>query len=239
MTTCESLILGIIASLAASVVFWLLTFKISGTAVIFSEVIERSISATDEKCPRYRIRIANNGNRDLIEVSIKAKIIVRLSKDNTTFLDVGNGGYMAILPRRKKGKIQTSTVTIYPGELALGEYKKSFYCSSIREKAEAGNLSVEDIFESYGDKVSIIIYVFGNDHLTGARRLAQKEYSRSDIKEGSFQRLAKRKRKNKSSAVELISNISPIEEYSRDNKAGSNIVLGNTLSQQEDIDNAD
>ena len=53
----ESLVIGIAGSFVASVVFWVLTFKISRTKVLFSESIE--CFQPDDGARRYRIRMAN------------------------------------------------------------------------------------------------------------------------------------------------------------------------------------
>ena len=49
-------------------------------------------------------------------------------------------------------------------------------------KAENRELALEDILEEYGEKVKITVYVFGNDRVTGTRKMfSSKEYQRKDI----------------------------------------------------------
>lgn len=204
-----SLVIGIAGSLIASLVFWYLTFKKDETALFFSDVIEESNSVKTDGYPRFRIKIANLGKADLLEISIKVKILVSLSKKNVTYLDVGNAGFIPVLKRPHNKKFSTSIFTIYPGELAFGEYQKDFYDPSLREKAARHQLSIRDIFDVYDDKVKIIVYAFGNDGFTGARRVFTKEYTKQDIRKGTYTKILEQNWKSKAAAAALISQITP------------------------------
>lgn len=204
----ETILFGALSSILASFIFWLLSFKWSTTNVIFSDKLEKSESASFPEKYRYRFRFSNYGTRDLIEILIKAKIVVNTGKKNHTFLNVGNSGFVPVLKRRKKNRLTAQIFSLYVGEEALNEFKKSFYKSEIREKAKSGKLSIEDIFTTYGEKVSITLFLFGNDSVTGARRIfVSKEYSINDVHNGIFLPLNEAHHNNRESAIKAISNI--------------------------------
>ena len=157
---------------------------------------------------RYRFRFANYGMRDLNEITIKAKNEVNLSKKNHTFLDVGNGGFVPVLKRRKKNRITSQVFSLYIGEEALKEFQKSFYKKDIKEKAKSGELSLDNLFDVYSESVTITLYLFGNDSVTGARRLfVSKGYKKDDVRDGIFCPVQVGCHTNRKSTVEHISKI--------------------------------
>ena len=205
MNPLETILLGAISSILASFIFWVLTFKWSPTDVLFSDKLEKSNSTSDLGDYRFRFRIANYGRRDLLDVVIKAKIIISLSKINNTFLTVGNDGYIPLLKGRKYNQVYSHILSIYIGDAAIREYKKSFYKNSIKEKALSGDLTLDDILEVYGDKVQIQLFIFGSDSLTGARRCFSKVYTRIDIAHGIFKPVIKGSHHNRKTTIEQIS----------------------------------
>ena len=155
---------------------------------MFPDRLEKSYSPNNTEKFRYRIRISNFGKRDLIEVSIKARIIVRNNNyKNHILLHTANEGFIPILRRRKQGHIRTQIYTVSVGREALWEFGKAFYSDIIREKAQSGTLSIDDLFEEYSSAVSIQFFLFGNDQVTGARQFFSScEYRLSDCIEGKY-----------------------------------------------------
>lgn len=188
---------SIIISIISSFIFWVLTFKISRTKVIFSKVLVKpNDTLTDiKKNYGFRIRYANIGHRDLIEVSVYAKLVIHnIERNHIFFLDVsspGKEGFVTILSRfsiknRKEGSY-CRTMTLYPSDSLQHELSKKKYPKKIRKLAEKGKVQFKDIFDEYGVNVSIIICVYGNDRTTGARKMFQsKSYTMYDIEEGEF-----------------------------------------------------
>lgn len=75
---------------------------------------------------------------------------------------------------------------LYATDIAYKEFAKEDYKEEIRKKAREKTLTIDDIFEAYSN-ARIVIYVFGNDSVTGARRnFRSPMYCRDDIVEGEF-----------------------------------------------------
>ena len=67
------------------------------------------------------------------------------------------------------------------------EFQKSIYPSFLRNKAQNNTLSLDDIFDNYRDSFELKVYVFGNDALTGARKLfISPTYTLDNIKTGKY-----------------------------------------------------
>lgn len=215
-------IIPFIVSMAVSVVFWWLTFKHSNIEIIFSDKLEKrkDIRVGKEGQYRYRVRISNVGKRDLFEVYMIAKLTVKTydGRTNTTYFPVGEEGTIPVLVGKynikkkkenkkiykKTGKWKRNNIYsygLYINEIAYNEYSKNFYEESVRKKASNKTLVIDDIFQTYPD-VSLTIFVFGNDSITGARRKYEsKAYTNKnkdkdkddkgpDIVEGRFHRFS-------------------------------------------------
>lgn len=188
---------SIIISIISSFIFWILTFKISRTDVIFSKMLVKPYDTltNNRKNYGYRVRYANIGHRDLIELSIYAKLVIHGSERNHIFfLDVSRSSkdaFVTILSRlsfknRKEGNY-CRTMTLYPSESMQNELTKIKYSENIRQIANNDVINFKDIFDEYGENVTIEIYVYGNDKTTGARRaFKSKCYTMYDIEEGDF-----------------------------------------------------
>lgn len=189
--------LNILLSITASFFFWVATFKVSFTKVIFSKYLAKpDDTLTDvRKSYGYRIRIANVGIRALIEVTMVAKLIIKDSACNYVFfLDISNSGkqnFMTFLPNfltyKFKKRSNMRTVTCYPSETMMHELSKKKYPKKIRKLARKGNIQFKDIFDEYGKNVTIRVYVYGNDKTTGARKMFESQaYTMDNIEEGDF-----------------------------------------------------
>lgn len=200
-------ILPFLISFFSAWVFWILTFKYSNINIIFSDKLEKRRHARDGGGHEilYRVRLVNNGRRDLIEVSLVAKVSMTMENGKTyaTHFPVGDECINPIIRRRKSDReaendneyCATNNVLknykihyygLYVNDIAYKEFAKEEYKSQIREKAKAKTLVVDDIFEAYPD-ARIVVYVFGNDSVTGARRKFESpEYRKENIMEGRF-----------------------------------------------------
>lgn len=188
-----NVVISFLTSLFASFLFWLLSFKISLADITFSAALERSKNVSKGPYHRYRVRIANLGLRDLTEITIAAKLtIMNGGFRNVTHLAVGNQGSRPVLHHRPllfhRDRKYMYTIKIELSELTMNELKKNFYPKKIIKLAEKGTISLDDIFAEFGDRVSIQVYVYGNDRTTGARRFFMHEYTRKDIVKGNFLR---------------------------------------------------
>ncbi|WP_324822226.1 hypothetical protein [Sinanaerobacter sp. ZZT-01] len=194
MTLIETILWSIFTSIVASFLFWILTFRISRTKVNYSSIIEKSKNTQEYPGEyRYRIKLINSGNRDLIEVSLLAKISLKLGKiTNYTYLGIGNDNTLPILhgkryQKKNAGLSYAHKLTLYPTQTTLNEFKKSFYSPETRTKAKNGTLSLDDILHTYGSSAKISIFVYGNDCLTGARKMfSSPVYTSDKIKLGHF-----------------------------------------------------
>lgn len=193
----NNIILNIVLSITASFFFWLLTFKISFTNVIFANNLVKSdnILADDRKLYGYRVRFANVGYRDLMEITMVVKMtIAGGARDHIIFLDISKSGkqnFITFLPgmitNKLKGRSNIRTFTIFPSESMQYELSKSKYPEKIRNLAKNGIVQFKDVFEEYGENVTIRIYIYGNDITTGARRMFESQpYNMYNIEEGDF-----------------------------------------------------
>lgn len=193
----QNIIPSIVVSLLASWIFWSCSFKLSLTKVIFSKYLAKpDDTLTDNrKSYGYRFRFANIGRRDLIELTVTIKFIIPDgTRDHILVPEISNSGkqaFMTFLPGRrthkKYGRSNVRTMTFYPSESMIHELSKKKYSQKIRKLAKKGTLQFKDLFDEYGEKLTIRIYVYGNDKVTGARRMFESHaYTVYDIKEGDF-----------------------------------------------------
>lgn len=189
----ESIFGSIVVSIFASAVFWALTFKISPTDVRFALNLERSPNVFGWPGYRYRVRFANLGSRDLIEVSIVVKMTIeRPAYNQITYLNCGDQNFLPILNRWPRQFTNASypirTLEIYPSDVMCRELSKNFYPDHIRASATNRKISLDDLFDYYRDKVQIQVYLYGNDRTTGARRVfISPSYTIGSISYGKFQ----------------------------------------------------
>ena len=81
------------------------------------------------------------------------------------------------------------TFTISPNESTFNEFKKKWYKDELREAANNGELSLDDIFNEYGkkDKIRLRFYVYGYDAETNTRRIFESKFYRyNEIKDGKY-----------------------------------------------------
>lgn len=196
----HDVVLSVLLSIVASYIFWILTFKVSFAKVIFSNNLVKSDFTYDgiQKFYGYRFRIANIGYRDLIELNIVAKLSIKNDKSkHICFLDISNLGEQYFVTSlagfKSRKKLKESfllTLTLYPSESMQHELTKIIYPKEIRKRAKKGKIELQDIFKKYENNFGIKIYVYGNDAITGARKMfTSKEYTIYDIEEGDFCKL--------------------------------------------------
>ena len=197
MSNLTGILLGILSSLIASIVFWLVFFKISRTNVKFSLVMAKSKNIEEYYAGenRYRIKLVNSGMRDLIEISFLVRITVKCKGNisNYTFLGIGNENKIPILYGKKyqykntNGLGGAQMLTLYPVEVTYNEFKKTIYSKYLQKQSAEKKLCLDDIFYEYGNNADIVIFVYGNDALTGARKLfTSPVYKINNIKFGEY-----------------------------------------------------
>ena len=192
----ESVLLGIISSIFASSIFWWFSFHRTKTKVEFPQAIEKSKNTGEYPGKnRYRIKIINSGIRDLIEVTFLAKLSIKRSNDhsrNYTYIGLGNENQLPIMygkrsQKKRAGINLANKLTFFPIQTTCNEFQKSIYPSFLRNKAQNNTLSLDDIFDNYRDSFELKVYVFGNDALTGARKLfISPTYTLDNIKTGKY-----------------------------------------------------
>ena len=148
----NDLVLNIVLSITASFIFWLLTFKISFTKIIFS----KSLAQTQDsriypgKVCGYRVRFANIGYRDLFELTMLVKLVIADgTRDHILIPDISSSGkqhFITFLPGKitykksnKSNKSNMRTVTFYPSEDMQQELSKE---TLINELVNAPNYPV-------------------------------------------------------------------------------------------------
>lgn len=99
----QNIIISVITSLVASLIFCFLSFRYTGVDIWFRNKLIKSPSTGEHYGNyRYRIMLGNSGLNDLLEISIKAKITVTVrEKSHFTYLDAGNQGFLPVLAGKK------------------------------------------------------------------------------------------------------------------------------------------
>lgn len=188
-------ILGIVCSIVAAWIFWFFSFKKTNVNIRFPDKIEKSPNSFDSKGYRYRVKLINVGNENIIEVSFFAKLYIKREKiKNSCYLSFGHRGFMPILYGKKWQNKKENKNTGFSWTIEFGmadetysEFSKKFYPENIREKAVAHTLTLDDIFNTFKDSFQISIYAFGYDSVTGARKMfVSKRYTSNDILEGTY-----------------------------------------------------
>jgi len=199
-----SILLGIFSSLIASLVFWLVFFKVSRTKVEFSPYIAKSKNTNEfPGLNRYRIKFINSGKRDLIDINFLVEISVKKGDvTNYTSLGIGNDNKIPILLGEKKqhrniaGLGGAQILTLYPIEATFNEFRKSFYSNFLRTQSMKKELCIDDIFTEFGNNVKIVIFVYGNDALTGTRKMfVSSIYKNENVKFGKYQKTVRPSKK--------------------------------------------
>lgn len=189
----KDIFLNIFISLFSAWFFWILTFKISRTNIIFANQL---IKSDRIKKGGYRFKFANIGYRDLIEVTVAAKLRIKGTNSNQVVpLDVsgyGGGGFIIILPGMKtyyklKGFGNMRIMSVFMSKSAQERLSKL-----IDFKKKKHKIRLKDVFEICGEKVEIVIYIYGNDSVTGARKMFKsKVYTIYDIIENESYKFKK------------------------------------------------
>lgn len=193
----EDIIFNIFISITASFVFWILTFKISFTKIVFANFLVKSDNTltNSKKAQGYRFRVANVGIRDLIEVTIVAKLIIKdFDRSHICELDISNSGteifvtdFPGSMSHKFKDYSNIKTLTLYPSKSMNNELSKRIYPKRIQKYAKKGKIGIQDIFEEYGNNALITIYLYGNDKTTGARKMYKSPgYTINEVQEGEF-----------------------------------------------------
>lgn len=193
-----SFVTGVISGAVASILFWLVFFKCSLTKIVFSNVLIRTKNVSEDGGEyRYRIRVANVGFVNLMDIETRTTIRIKKTEwkfTNTAPAILGPDGHMTMLKKSPaflkwasnqkdpKGAFGNIT-TIYLTENAFKYYKMNFYDEEIRTKANSGELTIHDLWEKYRDQMTIRILLHGTDNFSGRRIFVVKEYKFSDIVE--------------------------------------------------------
>lgn len=192
--TIDGIFFSILCSVVASFVFWILTFHISRTKVKFAECIEKSpdIYGVPDQY-RYRMKLVNIGSRDLLEVTCIVRLIVQgKHTNNNSYIKLGNYDVLPVLVgKRWQNKNPAGrcawVLPIQMTSTAYRDFTKKFYPEQIQTAAKQQTLTIGDVLKEFYPKATIVIYVFGYDAVTGARRMFQsKSYSYADIVEGKY-----------------------------------------------------
>jgi len=84
---------------------------------------------------------------------------------------------------------------LYPINSTYSEFRKNVYSKIIQNKAKWNKLTLDEIFDEFKESAKITIYCYGNDAITGARRMFQSiAYSINEIKPGEYLHTKKPKR---------------------------------------------
>lgn len=263
--TWSDIVFNIAISILSSAIFWLLTFVITRTKVIFAEVIEQSmVESCPDGDPMYRIRIMNIGKRNLLEIDYCAKIRILndpvlktyttfymdLENDVTRPLMYGRGQSRKNRPREKRKNDHyyfSGTFRIVMNDGLRHSLLMSPYIPDmIRKEAENGTLTLDDLLKECGEGVEITFYVRGTDSVTGARKVFEsREYSVRDIRLGKYQRWSEGLKHprlavfgRKKRMTRAISSFKTAEEILKDLEPDAAALLPDKASGQVDMKEA-
>lgn len=125
----NEVLLNILLSIISAGIFWCISFKISRTKIIFSDKLIKSNAI---KPGGYRIKIANVGKRDLIEITMVAKLKIRVNNGTQDFfLDISGTGtqsFITILAGmksyKKEGRSNFRILTLFSSKSSQKRLKK-------------------------------------------------------------------------------------------------------------------
>lgn len=165
-----------------SFLVWFITKHMIVPGITFEENIGKRDDERSDGGAIYRIRFCNSGRRKIVDVSIFARmyvqgldgralwrkriIIIPLRIAHWPKLDIDSGTYGSTLcPEKTK------------------ELAEPWYPEEVQQKAQAEQMTLEDIF-ALGSNAELQIDAFAYDDFSGARKVfSSKKYTIKDIKE--------------------------------------------------------
>ncbi len=191
-----TIVTSVLCSMIASFIFWTLSFKASTTKIEFSSKIERSYR--DNKF-KLRVRFINIGPADLFDIRYLARLMYRSEKKGglhgrgtAVYLDLGQRSVSPILfgkkeQMKRKHVVFSWTVALSESEDFYRVFSRAYHPDHIRKKAETHTLTFDDIIGEYQDNLTVRIFAFGIDSMTGVEKMFMSpHYTIKDIVTGHF-----------------------------------------------------
>ncbi|MCL2377356.1 MAG: hypothetical protein FWC76_08205 [Defluviitaleaceae bacterium] len=198
-------VIGIVASLLSSGIWWWATHKKKWANIKFSNCLQIKPVEFSDLPGKYQIafKIANIGSSDFEQVNLDAKLAVRVKGRGlqNAYLAVGWGGnYVNRLWGQKNIKRvngepnkYTFILPIYLSDQAFSRFSGTMFMEDIKQKAERKELSLWDVFKAYPDEAHLTLFAYGYEVATGLRKTFEsKRYTFNDIEALKFQGLSMR-----------------------------------------------
>lgn len=178
--TFVTIMTSVICSIVATSLFWKLSFKAKSTNMVFSSDIERSFQ---ENRFKLRLRIINTGPANLFDIRFVARLFYRprtknerLGRKTIAHLSLGQRSMSPILYGKKEQMKRSRDVFCWTLVLEESDdfyrvFSRDYYPDHIKNKAEKRTLKLDDVIEEYNDSISIRVYAFGIDSMTGIEKL--------------------------------------------------------------------
>ena len=130
----------------------------------------------------FRVKLANFGKRDAIDVTIKVRVAIYELGFKKTWFWYDMETNASTVPSISRGR---NRLVVLRAE-ETPDFSRPLFPAEIRQKYESGTLTVEDIL-ALGTKSYLRIYVFAFDSFSGARKLfSSPRYDLRCIREGVF-----------------------------------------------------
>jgi len=179
-----SMVVGFPFGVLSSFVAWWLLFHYFVPRISFSAQIRKTETEDTKSRSEYRVKVKNIGKRTMIDIELiaryRVKGVVPDRPNNWKWenLKVDSDRVPMIQPSTNR------IFRIFPEQTE--SFKYAPYPDNIREKAQEGILTLEDLL-GLKQGSEIRMYIFGFDNFSGARKLFVSQfYNISSIKPDMF-----------------------------------------------------
>jgi len=177
------LVLGSLLGGGASFLVWWVVTHLLVPSLSYSKAISRiTITVDREERVQYRIKLANRGKRNIIDVELFVRLYLHVSPGTRTITVVNVKLSQPRLPLMPYGGLM-KIIKLLPERTEA--FSKHPFPEHVWASYATGSLSLEEVL-ALDARARIQILGFGYDSFSGSRRLWQQEYKASDVHERLF-----------------------------------------------------
>lgn len=181
------LVLGFLLGFVASFLVWLWVAHGIVPRIVFSDGISKLRDDGESPGFKYRIKLQNIGRREAIDVETVVALVLHgmqtHSPRNSLTVHLDHTWARIPIMRRRTGN---RFIRVDPEH--NNEFKSPRFPAHIRQRAEAGTLTLEDVMGLGTKPASLQVTAFAYDSFSGSRKVFQsKKYRAIDIRSGAFQ----------------------------------------------------
>jgi hypothetical protein len=177
-----STLVGVPFGVAASFIAWWIVFRVLVPRFEFAEHVNEVPGLVEGEPSRYRIKFANVGRRDAIDVEVFSRLRIRNLSLRPEYLNTWTIVSLQSDTTREPKVPRTGSRTVVldlAGTVDLA--------SPMFERALAGRAPRLENLLSLGKEAELVVWVLAYDEFSGARKgFISKHYHAQDIREGKY-----------------------------------------------------